>query len=127
MSSQANLFDALVTTVTLGVHTETQSSGAEEGQGRHAEPQKMSPKRAKKLGVKETLVQVNEEGLPKEVRRQVVCRPVSVRTYVDDVNVAHRPPDLAQYGRQSVGSDLRSRKEMKVFGFEVSGSSPNLG
>ena len=87
----------------------------------------MSLKGAKKLGVKETLVQVSEEGLPKEVRRQVVCRPVSVRTYVDDVNVAHRPPDLAQDGRQSVGSDLRSRKEMKASGFEVSGSSPSLG
>ena len=55
MSSQANLFDALVTTVTLGVHTETQSSGAEEDQGRHAEPQTMSLKRAKKLGVKRPL------------------------------------------------------------------------
>ena len=87
----------------------------------------MSLRRAQKLGMKETLAQDDEEGLPKEVRRQVVRRPVSVRTYVDDVNVAHRPPDLAQDGRQSVGSDLRSRKEMKADGFEVSGSSPSLG
>ena len=43
----------------------------------------MSLRGAKKLGVKETLVQVSEEGLPKEVRRQVVCRPVSILTYVD--------------------------------------------
>ena len=55
MSSQANLFDALVTTVTLGVHTETQSSGAEEGQGETCRAAKMSLKRAKKLGVKRPL------------------------------------------------------------------------
>ena len=91
MSSQANLFDALVTTVTLGVHTETQASGAEEDQGRHAEPQKMSLRRAKKLGVKETLVQVDEEGLPKEVRRQVVCRSPSGHTLTTSMSRTAHP------------------------------------
>ena len=75
MSSQANLLDALVTTVTLGVHTETQSSGAEEDQGETCRAAERVSQECQETRREETLVQVNEEGLPKEVRRQVVCRP----------------------------------------------------